>query len=396
MTSSRQRVVIVGGSLGGVKAALDLCGDRHFDVTLLTEHPIVTLPPELLKHSEHGYFLHPGVPLTELFRGRRIRIVQGRATHLDRRTKTITAGGHHYPYDELIVALDSEPVHTTQPVVGELSYHLSTPTEVKRLAKAIHAQVVDPHKPALNFAIIGGGTHGIAIAGSLADYVYRIIDAHDLSYRRTHIDLLESQARIAPKLPRLTARLLHRRLRRMGVHVYTNSPVRAETDHLAAGQKPLLAHTIIWANGEQPHEFYRANHFTLTGGRNIATDDYLQAGPDIYIIGHNIATPHHRKPATAWQEGSYIARNLNRKARHLLMERYKAPVISDILPVGQSWSLIRHGKLNLHGRPARLGHRLAIRAAYPGHQTVLQPASKPRKKRTRVAETPTRPTCCHY
>jgi sulfide:quinone oxidoreductase len=126
MNRGKHRVVIVGGSFGGVNAAYQLrrkLGDR-VDLTLVSAEPgftfIPSLPwvmmgwrrPEALK-----------VPLARPLSNRGVRFVNDRATLIDPAAQSVTtAGGQTYGYDHLVLAtgadLDWSNVSGSDPAEG--------------------------------------------------------------------------------------------------------------------------------------------------------------------------------------------------------------------------------------------------------------------------------------
>jgi len=126
MNTRKHRVVIVGGSFGGVNAAYQLrrkLGDR-VDLTLVSAEPdftfIPSLPwvmmgwrrPEALK-----------VPLARPLSNRGVRFVNDRATLIDPSAQSVTtAGGERIGYDHLVLAtgadLDWASVPGSDPAEG--------------------------------------------------------------------------------------------------------------------------------------------------------------------------------------------------------------------------------------------------------------------------------------
>ena len=126
MNTRKHRIVIVGGSFGGMNAAYQLrrkLGDRA-DVTLISAEPdftfIPSLPwvmmgwrrPEALK-----------VPLARPLSNRGVRFVNDRATLIDPAAQSVTtAGGESIRYDHLVLAtgadLDWSNVPGSDPAEG--------------------------------------------------------------------------------------------------------------------------------------------------------------------------------------------------------------------------------------------------------------------------------------
>jgi NADH dehydrogenase FAD-containing subunit len=58
----KQRVLVVGGGFGGVKAALELCDDEHYKVTLLSEDNELRYYPTLYHTATGGSRANSSIP----------------------------------------------------------------------------------------------------------------------------------------------------------------------------------------------------------------------------------------------------------------------------------------------------------------------------------------------
>ncbi|HVI60796.1 MAG TPA: FAD-dependent oxidoreductase, partial [Candidatus Saccharimonadales bacterium] len=102
----REKVLILGGGFAGVKAALELCQDKRFEVTLLSDDDELRYYPTLYRSATGGKRSNSSIPLAEIFDDKRITIAQGTATKLIRKDKTVTtSNGRAYEYNTLIIAL---------------------------------------------------------------------------------------------------------------------------------------------------------------------------------------------------------------------------------------------------------------------------------------------------
>src|SRR5882724_3385704 len=104
--NKKQHVLIVGAGFGGTKAALELADDEHFQVTLLSESADLRYYPTLYHTATGGKRANSSIPLTKIFAGKAVKLVQGTAATIDRKAKVVTAAdGQAYAYDTLILAL---------------------------------------------------------------------------------------------------------------------------------------------------------------------------------------------------------------------------------------------------------------------------------------------------
>ena len=70
MPETKQRILVVGGGFGGVKAALELCEDPRFNVTLLSNESDLRYYPTLYHTATGGQRANSSIPLKVIFSGR--------------------------------------------------------------------------------------------------------------------------------------------------------------------------------------------------------------------------------------------------------------------------------------------------------------------------------------
>lgn len=347
----KQRVLIVGGGFGGVKAALELAGDERFEVTLLSDDSDLRYYPTLYHTATGSRRANSSIPLTAIFAGKDLVIARGEAKTLDRKTKTVTtADGTVYPYDSLILALGVITNYFGIPGMQEHAYSIKSQAEVARFKAHLHKQLAEDHQPDLNYVIVGAGPTGIELAGVLPGYLRYIMKNHDIKRRAVHVDLIEAAPRLLPRLPKETARLVGRQLKRLGVRLYVGSAVQAASEgELTVNGRAIRSHTVIWTAGVTNHPFFAENKFVLINRGKVATDIYLQAEPDVFVIGDNANTPYSGLAQTALRDGTFVARNLKRKADAKDYKSYAAKKPVTVIPAGPRWAAVLWGRLHLYG-----------------------------------------------
>lgn len=348
---AKEKVLIVGGGFGGLKTALELSGDDRFEVTVLSAEPNFRYYPTLYHTATGGRKVNAAISLAELFSDKPVRVVLGTAVKLDKRAKIVETGdGQHYTYDTLVLALGVVTNYFGIQGLEQFSYSIKSVEAAERFKKHLHEQLTDEHRPDLNYVIIGAGPTGIELAGELPHYLHHIMKAHGLERRQVHIDLIEAAPRLLPRLPKDTARMVQRRLKRLGVRLYLGQAVQGETaDELMVNGKPIRSHTVVWTAGVTNHPFFKDNSFTLTSRGKVATDIYLQAEDNIFVLGDNANTPYSGMAQTALNDGKFVADNLKRRASGKDFKSYVArkPII--VIPAGPKWAAVIWGRLRIYG-----------------------------------------------
>lgn len=348
---AKEKVLIVGGGFGGIKAALELADNPHISVTLLSDQASFRYYPTLYHTATGGRLNNSSIPLPVLFRGKGIKIIHAKATTLDRKAKTMaTDTGEVVPFDTLILGLGVITNYFGIEGLQEFSFSIKSTEEAVRFKNHLHQQLLDERKPDLNYVIVGAGPTGIELAGALPQYLRSIMDNHGIKHRAIHVDLVEAAPRLLPRMPRDYGLMIARRLRKLGVKIYTKAAVQGlSADALTINGKPLSSHTVVWTAGVTNHPFFKENNFVLTQRGKVAVDVYLQAEDNIYVIGDNANTPYSGMAQTAIYDGSFIARNLIRKAEGKDLKPYKPKKPITVIPVGANWAATLWGKLRIYG-----------------------------------------------
>lgn len=353
----KEKVLIVGGGFGGVRAALKLSTNSRFKVTLLSDETEFRYYPTLYHTATGGTRANSSISLDRIFADDPVTIELGSAETIDRKAKTITTSdGAVFEYDSLILSLGAVTNYFGIPGLPDYSYSIKTQAEVKRLKDHIHDQLVSERQPDLSYVVIGAGPTGIELAGALPAYLHEVMKRHGLPRRKIHVDLIEAAPRLLPRLPKDVARSVRRRLKKLGVRLYVNSIVQGQSpDELTVSGKPIRSHTVIWTAGVTNHPFFTNNHFVMMGRGKVGVDTYLQAEENVFVIGDNANTPYSGLAQTALYDGEFVAENLIRRIDGKDMRSYQAKKSVTVIPAGKNWAAVVYGRFRLYGR---LGYAL--------------------------------------
>lgn len=364
-----KKILIVGGGFGGVKAALELSGHRHLDVTLLSDNDCFEYHPTLYRTATGGRRIISSISLNEIFADKHVSVVKGVAKKLDRAEKIITTkAGDELKYDVLILALGNVTNYFGIKGMAEYSYGIKTLTDAEKLKAHLHQQMVDDKKPDLNYIIVGGGPTGVELAGALPDYLHRIMKQHGIKDRKVHIDLIEAAPRLMPRMPESVSRAFAKRLRKLGIKLYLAKPVQAETsDALLVDGKPIRTHTVIWTAGIANNPFFTDNNFILSQNGKVQVDQFLLAWPSIFVIGDNADTKYTGMAQTALNDAKFVAENIKRSVENETPIKYKPKQPVYVTPAGPRWAAVVWGHVHLYGW---IGWALRRAADWVGYKDV--------------------------
>jgi NADH dehydrogenase len=341
-TKTKQKILILGAGFGGIKTALDLAGREGFEVTILSEQENFRYYPTLFNIALGKSYIGATIALSEIFAGKDIDIVKANAESVDRAAKTVKdTKGKVYQYDQLVIALGVVTNYFNIEGLQQYSYGIKTLEDARRLRDHLHKQLLDDKKPDINYVIIGGGPTGVELAGALPGYIHHIMKRHGLRDKKIHVDLVEATNRLVPRMPKPYSRAVAKRLKKLGVRLYLNEAVKAETvDSLQMSQHSLKSHTVIWTAGVTNHPFLKANNFSLNERGKAAVDAHLQSEPNTTYSG---------MAQTALFDGKFIAEHLINLAENKKLKSYKAKKPVYVIPAGPKWAAVLWGKLELYG-----------------------------------------------
>ena len=197
---SKEKVVIVGGGFGGVKAALELAGDDRFAVTLVSDHADLRYYPTLFHTATGGTRSNASISFDKLFADKKITVYIDKAVSIDRKAKTLTTATNLVlDYDSIIFGLGVVTNYFGITGLQEYAYGIKSPEEAERFKAHLHRQMLDDARPDLNYVIVGAGPTGIELAGALPAYLRHIMKEHGLPKRKINITIVEALPRLRPR-----------------------------------------------------------------------------------------------------------------------------------------------------------------------------------------------------
>ena len=375
---AKQKIVIVGGGFGGLKAALELSQDYRFDITLVSDKPYFQYYPTLYRAATGGLAEESQIPLQTIFAGKSVDVLLDTAVTLDRRAKQLTlASGKTVAYDAIILGLGVVTNYFGIEGLEQFSYGIKSIPEIARFKEHVHAQLLDEKKPDLHYVIVGGGPTGIELAGALPSYLHRIMKQYGIRDRRVNVDLVEGAPRLMPRMPKSTSRAITRRLRSLGVTLHLGKAVQGETaEALTVSGTPIVSKTVVWTAGIANHPFFANNGFSFGPRGKVAVNVYLQADDDVYVIGDNANTPYSGMAQTALLDGSFVAQNLIRILNGKEPKAYKPKKPIYATPVGPGWAAVLWGKVEIFGWFGQLIREAADAKAFSELEPLMKAAKQ--------------------
>jgi NADH dehydrogenase len=327
------RVVIVGAGFGGLYAARALV-NRPVRVTVIDRVNYHTFRP--LLYQVAAGVLSPGEiaqPIRRILSNAgNIDVLMSRvdAFDLDKR-RVVLPQGTSIEYDYLVVAAGSRHAYFGHDEWERDAPGLKTIDDAiairGRILRAFEEQeqrlYLGEQGGPVHFAVIGGGSTGVELAGAIADIATRALsrDYKRVNTSQTRITVFEGSPRILRDYPEELSRRATEALKELGVEVRTGSMVTGvRAGAIQVRGKWIPVNAALWASGVSASPLGRllGGHADKSGRIAVNGDLSLPGRPEVFVIG-DLATltdaAGQQVPAlaaAATQEGRAAADNILR------------------------------------------------------------------------------------
>ncbi|WP_413676378.1 NAD(P)/FAD-dependent oxidoreductase [Pantoea dispersa] len=408
MTTSMEKIVIVGGGAGGLELATQLghkLGRKKKAEIILVDRNHSHLWKPLLHEVATGSMDEGIDALSYLAHARNhgFQFQLGSLTQINRETKTIelaeirdAEGGLLVPqrelaYDRLVMALGSTSNDFGTPGVKDHCIFLDNPHQARRfhnemLNLFLRFSASEGQLQKVNIAIVGGGATGVELSAELYNavkqlhsYGYKGLDSNALN-----VTLVEAGERILPALPPRISAAAHQELSKLGVRVLTQTMVTSAAANglNTKGGEFIEADLMVWAAGIKAPDFMKEIGGLETNRINqLVVKETLQTtlDDDIYAIGDcaSCALPGGGfvppRAQSAHQMASRALENIlaQRKGKPLKAYVYKdhgsLVSLSRFSTVGSLMGNLMRGSMMVEGRIARFVYI----SLYRMHQIAL-------------------------
>ncbi len=369
------RVVIIGGGFGGLSAAKALRG-APVHVTLLDRRNHHVFQPLLYQVATAA--LSPGdisSPIRWILRRQsNVRVLLADVTSID-----VPAGcvhvteGDAIPYDYLIVATGAGHAYFGHDDWQRWAPGLKTLEDALDIRRRVllafeHAErEADParQRQLLTFVVIGGGPTGVELAGALAE-ISRHALSHDfrrIAPETARVILIEAGPAVLPTYPSSLPAFARRSLERLGVAVWTGSPVTdIQEGRVSVGGETIEAGTILWAAGVAASPLGRSLGVPLdrVGRVLVGSDLTIPGHANVFVVGDlaAFAKPDGRLlpgvAQVAIQQAHHAAMNILRATSGKPHAPFVYRNLGDMATIGRNVAVCDFGWTTLRGYPAWL------------------------------------------
>lgn len=375
----RPRVVILGGGIGGIKAAQKLA-NQPVDVLIIDHNNYQVFQPLLYQVATSMLSTDEVVyPIRGFFKkANNVDFLLAEVRGIQPNEKIVKTSHGDVPYDYLIIALGSTPNFFGNEEVERNAFPLKTLQDAIRIRSHLlsvfeeASAETDPEKrkALLTFVFVGAGPIVVEGAGGVSELVYDVLqkEFHHIDFDEVSIHLIGADACVlsmmSEELRAETLKVLQKKRIDVQCSMLVTGydgenlfyrPMNAPKDAPCA---TLKTKTVVWSAGVRPVDCLSSFACEKDRGKRLLIDDTIRVPgtQDIFAIGDcsSYTPPGEQRPLptlapVALAEGELAAKNILHDVRGEEMEHlhYKSKGVMAI--IGNSEAVMEAGPLRGRG-----------------------------------------------
>ena len=348
------RIVVVGGGFAGVKAALELSKRHIGKITLISDETYFLHHATLYATATGQSKAESVLPLAEIFANHpAVTVVHDKIHSLDPDRNIVVGGKKSYSYDKLILATGSVTTFFNIDGMAKHAYGIKSLDEVNQFNDHIDQEITKNKHLDTNYFVIGAGPTGVELAGALYEYLKHLTHVHKKVHGQVKVTVVEAAPRIVPRMSGTAAKLIARRMKKLGIRVLANHKVQAlSSDTITIDGKQVPTHTAVWTSGVANNPLFadNAQYFQLAPNGRVNVNQYLEAYRNVYVIGDNNTVKHSGMAWPALDQGLFVAKHLARVATKRTLKPFKPRSAPCGIPVGHKWGYVEWYGVYVAGR----------------------------------------------
>ncbi|MGA7851275.1 MAG: NAD(P)/FAD-dependent oxidoreductase [Terriglobales bacterium] len=370
--SPRPRVVIVGAGFGGLTAARRI-GRLGVRVTVLDRRNHHTFQPLLYQVATAG--LSPGeiaAPIRSILRAHsNVQVLLEEVVGFNLEQKQVITKEQALDYDFLVIASGATHAYFGHEEWEPLAPGLKTIEDALEIRRRVllafelaerqknERRTADGKSP-LQFVVIGGGSTGVELAGTLAEIAHHALnhEFRNIDPRQSRILLIEGGPRVLPAYSEDLSRKAEDQLRHLGVEVRTSNMVtRIEPGAVWVGDERIASPVVLWAAGVAASPLGRKLGVPLDrAGRVLVQPDLSVPGhPEVFVIGDLAALNDENGKLlpgvaqVAIQQGNWVAETITRDLENQPRRNFRYHDKGSLATIGRAAAVAQFGKFELSG-----------------------------------------------
>lgn len=366
------RLVIIGGGFSGVALARNMI-QEDVQLVLLDRHNYHTFQPLLYQVSTSS--LEPdsiAYPLRKIVKkGKNTFFRMAEVMSIDPKTQYINTNIGDISYDYLVIATGARTNFFGNTTIESNAMRMKNLPQalnlrslmLENLEQAVITTDPKKRKELLSFVLAGAGPTGVELAGGIAELKLNVLpkDYPDMDFDDMEIHLIEGAPRILPPMSENASEKATKFLKKIGVHIHTNTQVQNYENNLVTTNTDLSLKTatFIWSAGvtgapvsgiNAESLIPRANRYKVNEYNQIDGYSNIFAIGDISVM-ETIDYPkgHPMVAQPAIQQGKHLAKNLKRHLKDKSMIPFKYFDKGSMATIGRNKAVVDLGKFKFSG-----------------------------------------------
>ncbi|WP_108870168.1 NAD(P)/FAD-dependent oxidoreductase [Aquimarina aquimarini] len=366
------RLVIIGGGFAGVALARKMVKE-DVQLVLLDRHNYHTFQPLLYQVSTAS--LEPdsiAYPLRKIVKkGKNTFFRMAEVTAIDPDTQFVHTNIGSVSYDYLVIATGARTNFFGNTTIENNAMRMKNLPQalnlrslmLENLEQAVITTDLEKRKELLRFVLAGAGPTGVELAGGIAELKLNVLpkDYPDMDFDDMEIHLIEGAPRVLPPMSEHASEKATKFLKKLGVHIHTNTQVKNYENNLVTTTTDLSLKTatFIWSAGvtgapvtgiKAASLIPRANRYKVNEFNQIDGYDTVFAIGDISVMQTKDYPKGHPMVAQpAIQQGGHLAKNLKRHIRGKSMIPFSYFDKGSMATIGRNKAVVDIGKFKFGG-----------------------------------------------
>jgi NADH dehydrogenase len=370
-SSSRPRVVIIGGGFGGLALAKKL-KNAPFDVLLLDKHNYHTFQPLLYQVAIGSIAADSiGFPIRRIFTAfKNFSFNMAEVKKINPETNTLTTDIGSIHYDYLVIATGSNTNFFGNKQIEHYAMPMKNIPEalnlrsliLQNLETALVTTDMREKFALMTYVVVGGGPTGVELCGALAEMRHLILmkDYHGLSKYDMRVYLVEGKDRLLAAMSPQASAKAKQFLCDADVIIFNSAHVTSYDGFYLNidNDKTIKTRNVFWAAGVMGEMPDGISADIVTKGNRIQTDEIsrVKGYENIFAIGDvssmiTAAMPNGYPGVApvAIQQGKWLAGNLMRLVKGEPTVPFKYHDKGTLATIGRNKAVADLGNVHLQG-----------------------------------------------
>ncbi len=351
--AKKRKIVIVGGGFAGVKLALELGHDDHFETMLINPHDQVEYHGALYRSATGRSSLEVVLPFREVFaKYPKVQIINDLIVELRAATKELKGlSGEVYSYDAVVFALGYEKEYFNTTGAKDHTESMYTIFDSLALRNRMRDLCIKRADQECHVVVVGAGPTGIELAGDIETFAQIVADQYHVKPARPLVTIVDRAPRVLPMLSEEVSREALKRLRELGITFIGGKAVdHCNSRHLCLQEGKIIpADIIVWTAGNRANSLFEdyPESFDLDSKKRVVVNEFMQAkNPSIYVIGDAASTKFSGLAQTAISDAVQLGNNFKRFVRGEAIKPYRVHTPVSVVPIGPEWAITEtNGKI---------------------------------------------------